>query len=200
MENIDYSIDVQKLYLELFLVDRDSFIRCQSIFDFTLFDKKLQPTAKFIHDYVNEYSTIPNTEIVHANTKFELQKIENINAGDIDWLLDSFELFTRHKALERAIVETYDLLSTGEYAQVEHKIKKAVQITLQKDLGTDYFSDPLGRLERIKSSNGQMSCGWAALDKLLYGGFNRGELEIFAGGSGCVGAATPVRVIRLINI
>jgi replicative DNA helicase len=36
----------------------------------------------------------------------------------------------------------------------------------------------------LKNNNGQNSTGWPALDRLLYGGFNRGELQIFAGGSG----------------
>ena len=36
----------------------------------------------------------------------------------------------------------------------------------------------------IKDNNGQVSTGWLNLDKKLYGGFNRGELNIFAGGSG----------------
>jgi replicative DNA helicase len=63
-------------------------------------------------------------------------------------------------------------------------VKKAVQIGLQKDLGTDYFADPKRRLEAIKDNNGQVSTGWQALDKKLFGGFNRGELNIFAGGSG----------------
>ncbi|SVE02154.1 uncharacterized protein METZ01_LOCUS455008, partial [marine metagenome] len=57
-------------------------------------------------------------------------------------------------------------------------------IGLQKDLGTDYFGDPRGRLEAIKGANGQVSTGWESLDKKLFGGFNRGELNIFAGGSG----------------
>jgi len=42
----------------------------------------------------------------------------------------------------------------------------------------------VSRLRRIKDNNGQVSTGWLSLDKLLYGGFNRGELNIFAGGSG----------------
>ena len=33
-------------------------------------------------------------------------------------------------------------------------------------------------------SGGQVSTGWPQLDRLLYGGFSRGELNIFAGGSG----------------
>ena len=51
-------------------------------------------------------------------------------------------------------------------------------------MGTDYFADPRGRLMALKSSNGQNSTGWPTLDQKLYGGFNRGELQIFAGGSG----------------
>jgi replicative DNA helicase len=51
-------------------------------------------------------------------------------------------------------------------------------------MGTDYWADPRARLAKIKDKNGQMSTGWAALDQKLFGGFNRGELNIFAGGSG----------------
>ena len=36
----------------------------------------------------------------------------------------------------------------------------------------------------LKDNNGQVSTGWKTLDKKLFGGFNRGELNIFAGGSG----------------
>jgi KaiC/GvpD/RAD55 family RecA-like ATPase len=51
-------------------------------------------------------------------------------------------------------------------------------------MGTDYFLDPRARLLRIKDKNGQISTGWKAIDDKLYGGFNRGELNIWAGGSG----------------
>ena len=63
-------------------------------------------------------------------------------------------------------------------------IKDAVQISLQKDMGTDYFEDPRGRLEGLKNSNGQISTGWPSVDKKLYGGFNRGELNIWCAASG----------------
>jgi replicative DNA helicase len=36
----------------------------------------------------------------------------------------------------------------------------------------------------LKDNNGQLSTGWKAIDQKLYGGFNRGELNIFCGGSG----------------
>jgi archaellum biogenesis ATPase FlaH len=36
----------------------------------------------------------------------------------------------------------------------------------------------------LKNQNGGTSTGWMTIDDKLYGGFNRGELNIFAGGSG----------------
>jgi archaellum biogenesis ATPase FlaH len=51
-------------------------------------------------------------------------------------------------------------------------------------MGTDYFEDPRTRLTKLKDGNGQMSTGWPSIDKKLYGGFNRGELNIFCAGSG----------------
>ena len=76
------------------------------------------------------------------------------------------------------------MLEKGDYGPVEAKIKAAVQISLAKDMGTDYFFDPRTRLLKLKDNNGQVSTGWKAIDQKLYGGFNRGELNIFAGGSG----------------
>ena len=36
----------------------------------------------------------------------------------------------------------------------------------------------------LKDNNGQNSTGWPSMDRKLYGGFNRGELQIFCGSSG----------------
>jgi len=168
----------------MMLSDSATFVRCQSIFDSELFDRKLQPAAKFIHDYVTNHSIMPTYDIVTAATGIEIKEVGELEEQHYDWLLTSFETFIRHKSLGRAILASADLLEQGEYGPVEDLIKKAVQIGLQKDLGTDYFEDPRSRLLRIKDKNGQVSTGWASLDQKLFGGFNRGELNIFAGGSG----------------
>ena len=180
----DYGYEVQKLYLELMLADAEVFVRCQGIFDHTLFDRKLQDAAEFINEYAKGYSVLPDYEMVNANCRTELRKPGELKDGHMDWLMDEFESFTRHKALERAIIASADLLEKHNYGEVETMIKEAVQIGLAKDLGTDYFEDPRARLMRIKDKNGQISTGWPSLDRRLFGGMNRGELNIFAGGSG----------------
>jgi hypothetical protein len=183
-QNADYGYDIQRLYLEMMLSDAETFVRCQSIFDHELFDRKLQPSAKFINDYVVEHNVLPTYDIVNAATGATFKFTDELKEEHYDWLLQDFETFIRHKGLERAILASADLLEKGEYGPVEELVKKAVQVGLTKDLGTDYFLDPRARLMKIKDNNGQMKTGWETVDKRLFGGFNRGELNIFAGGSG----------------
>ena len=184
-QNTDYGFDIQKTYLEIMLSDAQTFVRCQGIFDPESFDRKLQDGATFIRDFVAEHNTLPTEQIVNSACPGTNLKIPTgLNEQHYDWLLADFETFSRHKALEKAILTSADLLEKGEYGQCESLVKDAVQIGLQKDLGIDYFADPKGRLLGLKDNNGQVSTGWEALDKKLFGGFNKGELNIFAGGSG----------------
>ena len=180
----DYGYEVQKLYLEMMLADAEVFVRCQGIFDHTLFDRKLQDAAEFMNEYAKQYNVLPDYEMVNASCRTEMRRPEDVKEGHLDWLLDEFENFTRHKALERAIISSAELLENKNYGEVEALIKEAVQIGLARDMGTDYFADPRGRLLGLKDKNGQVSTGWGTMDRKLFGGFNRGELNIFAGGSG----------------
>ena len=183
MNKPNYNYDMQKLYLEMFLSDAETFIRCQNIFDPLNFDQKLQDAAEFINKYVDEYKIMPEANIVNASVRSDFNPVA-LPRENYDWLMDEFENFSRHKGLERAIVDSADLLEKGDYGPVEKLIKDAIQISLNKDMGTDYFEDPRGRLEALKDGNGQISTGWPSIDKKLYGGFNRGELNIFCAGSG----------------
>ncbi len=183
-QNTDYGYDIQRVYLEMMLGDPVTFVRCQSIFDPSLFDRRLQKAAEFMNTYVEEHSLMPTQDILNAATGSDLKVAADLREEHYDWLMNDFETFIRHKGLERAILESADLLEKGEYGPVEEKIKQAVQVGLTRDMGTDYFADPRARLMRIKDKNGQVSTGWKSVDDKLFGGMNRGELNIFAAGSG----------------
>ena len=185
----DYSTELQKLYIEFLLADKDLFVRCNAILESSYFDRQFRDTVDFIKKHVEEYSDVPMLEQVNA--------VGNIGASDVratmtdehkNWFMDNFEQFCRHKALEQAILKSADKLENKEYGTVEGIIKEAVEIGLAKDFGTNYWEDPAGRIQAIKDSRGQNSTGWETFDRVLYGGFNTGELNIFAGGSGSGGA------------
>ena len=180
----DYSIDVQKLFLEMILEDAASYVRVQNIYNPENFDKSLRAAAEFIKEHSEKHKTLPDISQISATTGLKLQAVPDLNEGHYEWFMEEFEAFTRRQELERAILKSADLLEKGEYGPVEKLIKDAVQISLTKDMGTDYFADPASRINNYFNSGGQVSTGWPQMDRLLYGGFSRGELNIFAGGSG----------------
>jgi KaiC/GvpD/RAD55 family RecA-like ATPase len=144
----------------------------------------LRPVAEFIVEHSTKYNILPDPVQIKATTGQDIDVVPDLTDGHNDWFLEEFELFTKRQELERAIMKAADLLEKGDFGPVEKLIKDAVQISLQKDMGTDYFADPKARINKYFNAGGQVSTGWPQMDKLLYGGFSRGELNIFAGGSG----------------
>ena len=179
----NYSADMQKLFVQFMLTDPQLFTRIMGIVDERHFDRPIRDIVKFLIGYSNQYQQLPSVEQIKAETGQVIELLDSIEQHS-DWFIDEFETFSRHKAIERAIVNSADLLEEGKYGEVETTIKDAVQIGLTRSLGTDYFEDPRKRLEHLKENNGQVTTGWKDLDDKLYGGINRGEVTIFAGGSG----------------
>jgi KaiC/GvpD/RAD55 family RecA-like ATPase len=180
----EYTPDLQKLFLEMMMQDATSYVRVQNIYNPENFDRSLRAVADFIKTHTDSHKTLPSYEQIKATTGIELKPVPELNEGHYDWFMQEFEGFTKRQELERAILKAADLLEKGDYDPVEKLIKDAVQISLQKDMGTDYFANPTERIQKYFNSGGQVSTGWPQMDKLLYGGFSRGELNIFAGGSG----------------
>ena len=98
--------------------------------------------------------------------------------------MDEIEEFCKNRALANAVLGATDLIEKGQYGELERRVREAILISLQSDLGTNYFEDPRARLMRIKDKNGQISTGWKSVDDKLYGGVNRGEITIWCAGSG----------------
>jgi archaellum biogenesis ATPase FlaH len=180
----EYSVSTQTLYLQFLISSRDLAARCNNILDPDHFDRKIRKAAEFIKEYVNQHGDIPDPLQIKAVGGVDIESIGPTATQHSAWFLEEFEKFSRYKALEKAILTSSDMLEKHEYGAVEKLIKEAVQVGLPKTFGTDYFADPVARLKAIRDNNGQVSTGWKDLDDKLYGGFNKGELNIFAGASG----------------
>lgn len=180
----EYSPDLQKLFLEMMLQDAQNFVRVQNIYNPENFDRSLRAAAEFFREHTTDHKTLPTREQVKAACGVELREVPDVSEGHNDWFLKEFESFSKRQELERAILKAADMIEKGEYDPVEKLIKDAVQISLTKDMGTDYFREARNAIEHYYDNGGQVSTGWPSLDKVLYGGFSRGQLNIFAGGSG----------------
>lgn len=180
----EYTVDIQKLFIDFMMLDAQNYVRVQNIFNTENFHRSLKPVAEFIKNHSDEYKSLPDRVQLKATTGYVVADMPDTNESHSEWFMAEFENFTKRKEIERAIIKAADLLEKGDYDPVEKLIRDAVQISLTKDMGTDYFADPRARLLKLKDKSNQVATGWSDLDHILYGGFNRGDLQIFAGGSG----------------
>ena len=180
----EYGEDKQKLLIDVLLSSEEVFARCQNILDSKYFVNKYRPSMRFILKYANEFKVLPKFEQVNAETGGEFTKIDNILVQHQDSFLKEIEEFCKNRALADAVTSAVALIEKGNYGEVEKRVREAILISLQNDLGTNYYADPRERLLKIKDKNGQISTGWKTVDEKLYGGVNRGEITIWCAGSG----------------
>ena len=180
----DYGEDIQELFLRFLVTDPDVFVRVNNIVQPYMFNRKYREAVEFLKEHANKYNSIPTLEQLEAVNGLDLKPVEDVHESHMNWFMDEFETFCRHKALEKAILDSTDLLEQKDYGSVEAMIKEASSVGLVSDFGLDYYENPKERLQWIKDQAGAISTGWKNFDQKLYGGLNRGELTVFAGGSG----------------
>jgi KaiC/GvpD/RAD55 family RecA-like ATPase len=180
----NYPLEIQENYLNFLMSDSVAFTRCQNILDVGHWNDRLKPAVRYLTTFADEYRALPTPEQVKAETGIQITKVDGIQEQHTEWFLKEIEGFCRHRAIENVVFDGADLITTGQYSELERRIKEAIVISLQRDLGTDYFADPKARIQAVLDRSDVMSTGWRDLDQKLYGGFTKGALNIFAGGSG----------------
>jgi len=184
-EIINYGKEVEDLFISFMMSKPDLFVRCKGILKSQYFDNQQnRDTIAFIESYSTDFSSIPSVQQIKAITNKDIEIMEVEAAKHDLWFLREVEKFCQYKSLRDAILASPTKLDEGRYGEVLAEIKAAVEIALVKDMGTDYYANPKARLEAIRDGRGQISTGWKTVDEKLYGGFNRGEITIFAGQSG----------------
>jgi len=184
-ETKEYTVELQQLFIEFLAQDKDLFLRVNNILEASYFDRSLRKTVQFLQDHVASYGALPTPDQIKALTGIKLAGIgDTVDDRHKSWFIDEFETFCKHKALEAAILQSADLVEKGEFGEVERIIKEAVQVGLAKHMGINYWDDPKERINAARHERAGTSTGWKSVDYKLFGGFNPGELNIFAAASG----------------
>jgi KaiC/GvpD/RAD55 family RecA-like ATPase len=177
------NVEKQKLLVSYLVSDADLFTRCNSILDTNYFDPEVRHSVHFAKEYFEKYRTLPTMDQlrVETGTVYELQ---HPSKGESDYVLNEVEQYCRNKAIERAILSAPALLDKGDFGKIEMNLKEAIAVSLNRDIGVNYFEDPEARLKRMLLLNAVIPTGYTDLDFLLDGGISRKELLLFMGGSG----------------
>lgn len=173
----------QKILIEYLISSPDTFALCQSIVKPDYFDPEFRNAISFVKTYYDKYNALPNPEQIEAESNVAFVK-RDITPDEIEYCTDQIEAFCRRRAIEKATLAGPELIAKGDYGAYEKSIRDAVLLSLNRDLGLNYFDEVDERLKRMLEHNPTESTGWKDLDELLFGGISRKELLLVSANSG----------------
>ncbi len=175
----------QELMLSYLASNSSLFIKCNPILVSSYFQPSLKPAISFIKSYFETYRGLPTVRQIHAETQVAIEPLELPPASqELKYAEHELESFCKSKAIEHAIFASVELHNEGKHAEIEKLIRDAVTVSIQRNLGLDYFEDPEARLQSLIDSNSMCPTLMTKLDEALGGGINRKEMIIFAAPSG----------------
>lgn len=173
----------QQLLLEYLISSPDTFALCKSIVKSDYFDPEFRKTMDFVHGYYDKYNALPNTDQISAETNIDL-KVHQVTKDQISYCSTEVEQFCRREALKNAIWSAPDLINKGDEGKVEQMVRDALGVSLNREIGLQYYKDPTNRLEERKKIPLRTPTKIKEIDRLLNGGLARTEMILFSANSG----------------
>lgn len=173
----------QKLLIELLISSPDTFALCQGIVEPTYFDPEFENAVTFVKTYYDKYNTTPSPQQIEAESGQRLEQHE-VRKDEIMYCANEIEQFCKHRAMEKAILSSVDDVNKKDFGAVEKKIRDAVMVSLNRDLGLRYYDSPEKRLEKMLTNGNVVPTLWTDVDDALFGGLSRKELLLVSANSG----------------
>ncbi len=169
----------QELIINYLLSSPDTYAICSGILNPSYFNPGFNKAIEFMQTYYQQYGKTPDVDQVAAETGKVFQK-KNISPDQIEYCIREVEEFCKDKALTEAVVKCAQSLTKKEGLDISQTINDALKVSIHRDLGLDYFENPMERLLKLRENNPMISSGWRDVDRVLGGGLHRGQLQLFA--------------------
>jgi len=145
--------------------------------------------------YYGEYHRLPSLDVF----KVQVSKVDNpalqktivaqlkevyqsIGGLDLQYIKDEFTAFCINQNLKNVIVQSIDLLKSGNYDKIKELVDKAMKVGVDADLGMDYLTDFEERYD--ETARDTVSTDWDCINELMNGGLGPGELGVVVAPSG----------------
>ena len=151
--------------------------------------------VRCIIDYFNKYKQQPTLEVM----KVELDKVENdvlkttivenlkevtkhLHSTDQEFIKDQAIDFCKNQVIKKAIMDSVDLLQTGQYDEIKANIDNAMKAGTERDIGHEYNTDIDDRFS--ETTRKTVATNWESINSVMDGGLGPGELGVFVAPAG----------------
>lgn len=191
----EYGRPFQLKVLGALLTDGKFILSVQDILKVEYFDNSadqwiVQQILKYFADY--------RTNITMEVLKIELQKVENevlkvavkeelkhsyqASQEDLQYVEEEFTNFCRNQEMKRAILESADLLKTGNFEAIRSCVENALKAGLKKGMGQEYKKSVEARYR--ENYRPVIPTPWEPINLKFDGGLGPGDLFLIFGGPG----------------
>lgn len=148
-----------------------------------------------IISYYNKYKDTPTPEVLKSEVvsiddallKSSVAKVvaelkTHKNSSDLEYIKTTVLQFCKNQKMKGAILDSVDLLKSGNFELIKKKIDTAMKAGADKDIGHEYKIDIAARY--AEGSRDCISTGWNVIDDVMNGGLAGGELGIIVAPAG----------------
>jgi replicative DNA helicase len=121
-------------------------------------------------------------EVLKVALKEELRNSYDASKDDLDYVQEEFSTFCKNQELKAALLESADLMKTGEFEVIRSRIEHALRAGLDKNLGHEYNKNIESRY-RV-DYRPTIPTPWPSINKMIQGGWGPGDLSIVFGNPG----------------
>jgi len=131
-------------------------------------------------DELRLYMTHDSLKLAFKNVQATLNQLGEYGE---DELIDNTELFIKERGfavtLEEIVENVHDIDIAKDGPEIKAKFEKICDVSLNTELGMDYFNDIDGYIDRMDTEEAHISTGFSWLDKKLGGGYIKSGRSIY---------------------
>ena len=147
-----------------------------------------------ILDYYEKYHTTPTMEVL----KVEMKKVENevlqlsikeqlreayqTSNEDLEYVEKEFSSFCKNQQLKKALLNSVDLLNSGDFESIRGLIDNALKAGAEKNIGHEYIKDTEARYR--EEARTIVPTPWGKFNDLMQGGLGNGDFGLIFGNPG----------------
>jgi replicative DNA helicase len=123
-----------------------------------------------------------DNEILQTSIKEQLKEAYKHSDDELQYVEEEFTAFCKNQQLKAALLNSVDLLNSGEYDSIRYLIDSALKAGTDRNIGHEYNKDIETRYR--EDYRPTIPTPWPDINNLMQGGFGPGDLGIVFGNPG----------------
>ena len=147
-----------------------------------------------ILDYYEKYHTTPtmevlkvemkkvSNEVLQLSIKEQLREAYQTSNEDLEYIEKEFSSFCKNQQLKKALLNSVDLLNSGDFESIRGLIDNALKAGAEKNIGHEYIKDTEARYR--EEARTVVATPWGKFNELMQGGLGNGDFGLIFGNPG----------------